>query len=591
MRDFRVLFFAAGISFFLQVESHGQVGDSSPEIAVEKKPTLAVLTLATNSSVSASDVLLLSDRLAVELSKTEEFTVVNRRKMEEDNPTLSSSESGNCSDVECAVNIGRMLSVQILVYGSVGMAGSAYVLNTHMVDVETGVILKTASTEGYKSIEDVMTSGIQENAIILAGPEETESSPEKAGRQPLAILPFDARAGIAQDEIDLLSDRFAAEMHKAGKYAIVPRNKMEVILMEQEFSRSDNCAVQDCAIEAGRLLGVRYMAYGSVGNIGRLFTANSSIVDVETGEIVSSATTDYEGNLQDFIVYGIGINANELLGLAVTMPTNVIISKISNSSTDWISYLHPKANNYWDIFESIESNALSSDKFLRMSTGNKWWGLSLKYDVGDTLSDFDDVVSARVDAEVNIPLYRKIDLQVGTRYSSVTASRTYNDRQSYTSYQTYYGWYYSYRYPVKKSRTVKVKEDIEYYDYGVDVFFRLIPFEYESFKPILFVGPCFYQREFEIEHIEEASGSIIESYKDSMDEDDYSLVYGAGFDWRLNPSLSLILKYTDYGMLDAGNRAETDVKLVWHAYDSTSCNLSYTKVGDAQYIGLGIIFY
>ena len=62
------------------------------------------------------------------------------------------------------------------------------------------------------------------------------------------------------------------------------------------------------------MLGVRYMAYGSIGLIGSLYTINTYLVDVETGAAVKTATTDFRGNKESVLTQGMRQNAMNLLG-------------------------------------------------------------------------------------------------------------------------------------------------------------------------------------------------------------------------------------------------------------------------------------
>lgn len=124
------------------------------------------------------------------------------------------------------------------------------------------------------------------------------ASPSLAQNKPTcAVLTFDARIGVSVPESQLLSDRFSAEFDGLGQYTIVARSKMREILDEQQFQATDHCSAAACAVEAGQLLGVRYMVYGTIGRLGGIYTINSYMVDVETGAQIRSAITDMEGEI------------------------------------------------------------------------------------------------------------------------------------------------------------------------------------------------------------------------------------------------------------------------------------------------------
>jgi hypothetical protein len=59
------------------------------------------------------------------------------------------------------------------------------------------------------------------------------------------------------------------------------------------------------------------MIYGSVGRINRLSTVNIYMTSVEKGEVVVSATTDYEGSPEGFIKNGVKQAVNAFLKSAL----------------------------------------------------------------------------------------------------------------------------------------------------------------------------------------------------------------------------------------------------------------------------------
>ncbi len=134
-----------------------------------------------------------------------------------------------------------------------------------------------------------------------------------ADKPTCAVLTFDAKGGVTAEQASLLTDRFAAEMDRTGRYTLTSRQKMAEILKLQEFARSDNCSAAECAIEAGKLLSVRYMIYGSIARVGSLYTLNTYIADIESGATIRSAITDQPGHIEDMLTKGMKSNVNELL--------------------------------------------------------------------------------------------------------------------------------------------------------------------------------------------------------------------------------------------------------------------------------------
>lgn len=131
----------------------------------------------------------------------------------------------------------------------------------------------------------------------------------------IAVLKLDPGAGITLDEAGMLSDRFSVELDRSGVYRIVSQSKMGEILEFQKFSA--DCKTVSCAIEAGQLLGVQYMVYGSIGKLGSMYSVNVNVVDVELGTVIAGASVDHDGRIEDLLSVGMGQAVDELL-LAVS---------------------------------------------------------------------------------------------------------------------------------------------------------------------------------------------------------------------------------------------------------------------------------
>ena len=131
----------------------------------------------------------------------------------------------------------------------------------------------------------------------------------------VAVLTFDVRGGVSANEVATFADRFEVEFAKANVQRPVSRSKMKEVLDLQKFSAS--CGNAECAIEAGQLLNVEYMIYGSVSRITRLSTVNVYMTSVERGEVVVSAAVDYEGSPEGFIKNGAKRAVNAFLKSAL----------------------------------------------------------------------------------------------------------------------------------------------------------------------------------------------------------------------------------------------------------------------------------
>ena len=113
-----------------------------------------------------------------------------------------------------------------------------------------------------------------------------------------AVLPFKAMGDISAGMAEILAERVFFTVAKSGHFQMIERTQVERTLKENQIST----IVSDTAgIEAGRLLGSKYVIIGSVGQLGKLTTVNSRIVNVETGEITAQAMNDHEGRIEDLL--------------------------------------------------------------------------------------------------------------------------------------------------------------------------------------------------------------------------------------------------------------------------------------------------
>jgi len=138
-------------------------------------------------------------------------------------------------------------------------------------------------------------------------------APASAAKSTCAVLTFDAKGGVTKEEASLLSDRFAIEFDRLGQFTLISRAKMAEVLDLNQSATSAYFSGADGAIQAGKLLAVQYMVYGSVGRIGTLFTVNAYLVNVESGATEKTAITDQRGAIEDLLTSAMGRTARSLV--------------------------------------------------------------------------------------------------------------------------------------------------------------------------------------------------------------------------------------------------------------------------------------
>lgn len=133
----------------------------------------------------------------------------------------------------------------------------------------------------------------------------------------IAVLDLNGTS-LPHSDIKLISARLRSELFNTKKYAIIEREKMKNILDEQGFQMS-GCTSDECVIEAGKMLGVQQIVAGDVGKIGKLFTINIRMIDIQSGKIVKTATNDTKGSVEEFLTESIRKVALDLAGIPLNL--------------------------------------------------------------------------------------------------------------------------------------------------------------------------------------------------------------------------------------------------------------------------------
>ena len=118
----------------------------------------------------------------------------------------------------------------------------------------------------------------------------------------IAVFEFENN-GLEPREVRQLSTRLESEMVKLGDFKVVERSKIDDILKEQKLQISGN--VEEALVDVGKLLGANQIILGSIGKIGEVYTLSAKLVDVESGELLTSSDFDAKKGLSEFLGEGL----------------------------------------------------------------------------------------------------------------------------------------------------------------------------------------------------------------------------------------------------------------------------------------------
>jgi len=127
-------------------------------------PLVAVLDFRVEN-MAAADGKLIVDLLSSALIGTRRFRVLDRSQQESILKEIEFSLS-DCVDERCQLQVGRMLSADKIVVGSLGRVGGRYILNAKLLQVQTGEALGS-SYQVFPSL-DALVDGCEQVAIALS---------------------------------------------------------------------------------------------------------------------------------------------------------------------------------------------------------------------------------------------------------------------------------------------------------------------------------------------------------------------------------------------------------------------------------------
>ena len=153
--------------------------------AEDDRPVITVLDFSTEG-VAEGEMNTIIYLLSSALFQTGRYTVIDVSQRQAILKEIEFSVS-DCSDESCLLEMGRMLSAEVIVVGNIGRVGTRYVLSTKMLETETARTLNTA--DGIYRDLDVLLEDIEHIAGVLAGittagVEEEDPSEDAAVRKP-----------------------------------------------------------------------------------------------------------------------------------------------------------------------------------------------------------------------------------------------------------------------------------------------------------------------------------------------------------------------------------------------------------------------
>lgn len=122
------------------------------------------------------------------------------------------------------------------------------------------------------------------------GPQVVEA---KKAQTNIAVINLEAKTGVDPSIAELMSDILRTELYNSGRFAVMNREDMDIILKEIAFQQSGACDETSCIVQMGQALGVRKMVAGTIGILGGKYVINAKLINVEsfTNEVLVTEFT------------------------------------------------------------------------------------------------------------------------------------------------------------------------------------------------------------------------------------------------------------------------------------------------------------
>lgn len=154
----------------------------------------------------------------------------------------------------------------------------------------------------------------------------------------VAVLEFDARAGVLKEEAASLSDAFQGAIIETKEFIVVDRNRIKAILQEQGFQQTEACSDVECIVEVGKILKVEKMFAGTIGKIGKIYTINIQLIDVATAQIAQNKSRRHDGDIEELLTDMIPDLAEEMVQELTGIEVEVARGTTGGSSK-WLWYV------------------------------------------------------------------------------------------------------------------------------------------------------------------------------------------------------------------------------------------------------------
>ncbi len=132
--------------------------------------------------------------------------------------------------------------------------------------------------------------------FALAKATDSPSQPESRIYS-LAVLELEPSGRISVADAAKITDRMRQELQSTGMFEVMSKNQVMSGLANSNLLET-GCSTVECAIEAGKLLGTKLVANGTINKIGPLYFIEVQLVHVKSGQVVQKVKEEVDGDFK-----------------------------------------------------------------------------------------------------------------------------------------------------------------------------------------------------------------------------------------------------------------------------------------------------
>ena len=136
--------------------------------AKPKRLNVAVLDFEARDGLTKGEAASLSDQFSGELFATGEFTVIDRNRIKAILQEQGFQQSEACNQVECVVDVGRILKVEKMFVGTIGKVGQTFSVTIQMIDITSAEVQMNKKRLYSGQVDELATDIIPEMAAEMA---------------------------------------------------------------------------------------------------------------------------------------------------------------------------------------------------------------------------------------------------------------------------------------------------------------------------------------------------------------------------------------------------------------------------------------